>query len=221
MRRVLTILVTVTTIMTLTAGAAIAERGGNARSKQVRTEHVDAAQVDLCHYDEDADEFRRITISAKAVPGHERHGDAATGDSVPGAEGSIFGDACEITTAVVKVAEGSYFDRNLIEQFVVYEGPGSALSGTMSYRFGTHEISGSITDACLHPSAGDATVWGPATSSKYGAIFLVLTLVQEDDDTVSTRAKYMTFEGDAITRFGTQCKTAAAYANGSGSLRFW
>lgn len=46
----------------------------------------------VCHRGDSGWEL--ISVSAKAVDAHVRHGDAAPGDPVPGAEGQVFDETC-------------------------------------------------------------------------------------------------------------------------------
>lgn len=51
--------------------------------------------VEICHVNGRGD-YRKITIAEAAYEAHIAHGDAAIGDAVPGLDGFIFGDNCEI-----------------------------------------------------------------------------------------------------------------------------
>jgi hypothetical protein len=91
----------------------------------------------------------------------------------------------------------------------------------MSYSFGSHVITGTVIDACLDPTAGDASVWGPAVSTRDGNGYLILTIVVQPDGTLKTRAKFEKLESDGATRFDEQCSTSLAFAPGTGTLTFW
>jgi hypothetical protein len=207
MRRILTLVVAVAALMAVTVGTASA-------APKIKT--------DVCHYDADADAFRLISISPRAVDKHLAHGDGLPGEAVRDAAGSEFDPECGIVTAIAMVAAGSFSANGLVDGFTVYEGPDNTISGTTSYLFGSHAIDGTIWDACLHPSVRNATVWGPATSSSAGAGFLVLTIVEQANGSFSTRARFSTLYATSLGRFTNQCSAATVFAHGgTGSLSFW
>ena len=216
MRRLLTILVTVTTIMTLTAGAASAGRGDKGRPEKTQPE-----KVAVCHHDSDTAEYHLININRNAIGKHIAHGDASPGEALAGADGAALDELCEVVNPTTKIAEGSFSGNNLVNSFTAYTGPGDVITGTMAYSFGVHVITGTITDACLDATAGSAVVWGPGFSTRDGDGYLVLTLVLQPDGTLKTLAKFESSEYSGAIRFGKQCSTGLALASGTGSLTFW
>lgn len=205
MRRTITLLVAVATIMTLTAGTASAGR----------SEKSQVGKTEVCHYDADNDEFHLIRINGNAVDKHLAHG-----DGLPGAEG--LNADCDAVAAISKLASGAYSANGLSDAFTLLMDADGSYSGTTSYVFGSHSISGTVTHACLDPDEGYATVWGPATSSIKGPGYLMVTLIDRTNGSVATLTKFATSYTVGLEKFEKQCEDVIFYLpDGAGHLTFF
>jgi len=54
-----------------------------------------AVKSDVCHLNDEGG-FQLISVSENAVAAHERHGDGVPGTTVPGMDGYVFGEDCEL-----------------------------------------------------------------------------------------------------------------------------
>jgi hypothetical protein len=86
-----------------------------------------ADKVGLCHLDDDG-VFHLISVSERALPAHVGHGDARPGGAVPGMDGYVFDEACNVqdVTPPEPIEPGCYVSGTGFND-ILYEGPiGSA-----------------------------------------------------------------------------------------------
>lgn len=150
-----------------------------------------AEKVDVCHRSSGGREFHLINISGNALEAHVDHGDVLPGAAVPEMANHEYGGDCEIRST--QVVEGSFSGNGLSVGFTAYVASDSTVSGIGAYSFLSNGNIGhmAVSDLCLHPGAGDATVWGPGTLGPTpGPLadgYWVLTLIDEGAS-MSTRA---------------------------------
>jgi hypothetical protein len=59
--------------------------------------------VSICHLDDDTGTWKLITVAEPAVAAHDRHGDGRPGGDVPGMDGDVFNDECEVVAGFVPI----------------------------------------------------------------------------------------------------------------------
>src|SRR5688500_20051710 len=68
---------------------------------------ISGTKVVMCHRRED-DTYQRLDLPAQATPAHRAHGDAASGEAVPGAVLMEFNDACTPVPTTFVITRGSW-----------------------------------------------------------------------------------------------------------------
>ena len=166
MRRTITLLVAIATIMTVTAGTASAGR----------SEKSQVSKTDLCHYDADTDEYHLIRINGNAVDKHLAHGDVS-----PATEGL---DVDCVSAAASVVVEGAFDNGQHRIGFTIYQTPAGEFSGNASHSWSSYAYTTDLTDACLDPSSSTATAWGIIASGSFAGQYAVTTIEEQADGSI-------------------------------------
>lgn len=233
MRRMLILVLAISTLMVMATGIAAASPPDHAahpdkapkhqKAQSVSGERVaPAPKVDVCHRTGDG-EFHLINISGNALDAHLAHGDAlAEPGPVPGMPTFEFDESCVVSST--KVVEGSFSGGGIDIAFTAYVAFDDAMSGMGSYAYSLNgrTMDVEVIDVCLDDLALTATVWGSGDPSwQDGDGFMVLTLVDTGGGSMATRALFFDDEADAVAAFASQCVTATTGASGgTGFLTF-